>query len=156
MNSMHQRSKEVTGGVDTHGEVHVAAVVDAIGRILATETFAADAVGYRRLLQWLQRHGDVVRVGVEGTGSYGAGLARYLIGEGVEVVEVNRPDRQRRRRRGKSDTVDAEAAARSALNGDAAAARRVASDRWRAFGCCASLDALRSRPAPRLPTRSGT
>lgn len=121
MNSMHQRDREVTGGVDTHGEVHVAAVVDAVGRILGAETFPAEPAGYRRLLRWLQHHGDVVRVGVEGTGSYGAGLARYLISEGVEVVEVNRPDRQRRRRRGKSDTVDAEAAARSALNGDATA-----------------------------------
>ena len=121
MTSMHQLSKEVTGGVDTHGEVHVAAVVDVIGRIVATESFRADGAGYRRLLRWMQCHGDVVRVGVEGTGSYGAGLARYLKDEGVEVVEVNRPDRQRRRRRGKSDTVDAEAAARSALNGDATA-----------------------------------
>jgi transposase len=117
---MHDHSGEVTGGVDTHGEVHVAAVIDATGRILGTASFAATAAGYRGLLRWLRRHGQVMRVGVEGTGSYGAGLARYLTGEGVAVIEVNRPDRQRRRRRGKSDTVDAEAAARAALNGDAA------------------------------------
>lgn len=117
---MHDHGREVTGGVDTHGDVHVAAVVDATGRVLATSSFAADATGYRRLLRWLRRHGHVARVGVEGTGSYGAGLARHLTGEGVGIVEVNRPDRQRRRRRGKSDTVDAEAAARAALNGDAA------------------------------------
>jgi transposase len=116
---MHDHSREVTGGVDTHGEVHVAAVIDVTGRILATSSFPATFAGYRRLLGWLGRHGRVARVGVEGTGSYGAGLARYLTGEGVAVVEVNRPDRQRRRRRGKSDTVDAEAAARAALNGDA-------------------------------------
>jgi len=116
----HDQDREVTGGVDTHAEVHVAAVIDATGRILGTESFATTLAGYRALLRWLRRHGRLVRVGVEGTGSYGAGLARFLTGEGVAVVEVNRPDRQRRRRRGKSDTVDAEAAARAALNGDAA------------------------------------
>jgi transposase len=117
---MHDQTIEVTGGVDTHGEVHVVAAIDATGRILATSSFPATLAGYRRLLRWLSRFGEVGRVGVEGTGSYGAGLTRYLIGEGVVVVEVNRPDRQRRRRHGKSDTVDAEAAARAALNGDAA------------------------------------
>lgn len=117
---MHDQGSQVTGGVDTHGDVHVAAVIDVVGRILATSSFAATVAGYRRLLRWLQRHGQVVCVGVEGTGSYGAGLARYLTAEDVTVIEVNRPDRQRRRRRGKSDTVDAEAAARAALNGDAA------------------------------------
>ncbi len=117
---MHVHDRQVTGGVDTHGEVHVCAVIDAAGRILATSSFAATPAGYRGLLRWLRRHGHVVGVGVEGTGSYGAGLARCLAGEGVTVTEINRPDRQRRRRHGKSDTVDAEAAARAALNGDAA------------------------------------
>ena len=116
---MHDQRGEVTGGVDTHGDVHVAAVIDATGRILGTASFATTPAGYRGLLRWLGRHGCVVRVGVEGTGAYGAGLARFLTGEGVTVIEVNRPDRQRRRRRGKSDTVDAESAARAALNGDA-------------------------------------
>jgi transposase len=122
---MHDHDRQVTGGVDTHGEVHVAAAVDTTGRILGTASFPATAAGYRRLWRWLCRHGELARVGVEGTGSYGAGLARYLTGEGVEVVEVNRPDRQRRRRRGKSDTVDAEAAARAALNGDATGAPKT-------------------------------
>lgn len=117
---MVDHDRQVTGGVDTHGDVHVAAVIDSTGRILATSSFAASAAGYRGLLRWLRRHGHVAGIGVEGTGSYGAGLARYLAGEGVTVTEVNRPDRQRRRRHGKSDTVDAEAAARAALNGDAA------------------------------------
>lgn len=117
---MHDQHHQVTGGVDTHGDEHVAAVIDATGRILGTESFPATPLGYRSLLRWLRRHGEVVAsVGVEGTGAYGAGLARYLAEEGVTVIEVNRPDRQRRRRRGKSDTVDAEAAARAALNGDA-------------------------------------
>lgn len=116
---MHDHHRQVTGGVDTHGEVHVAAVIDATGRILGTESFPATLAGYRSLLGWLRRHGQVAIVGVEGTGAYGAGLARHLAEQGVAVVEVNRPDRQRRRRHGKSDTVDAEAAARAALNGEA-------------------------------------
>jgi transposase len=74
------------------------------------------------LLEWLRGHGQLLRVGVEGTGSYGAGLFKHLAGEGVEVVEVNRQNRQNRRRRGKSDPVDAEAAARAALNGEATGA----------------------------------
>ena len=116
---MHDQDSEVTGGVDTHGEVHVAAAIDGTGRVLGTQSFAATAAGYGALLRWLRGHGRVVRIGIEGTGSYGAGLARHLSAEGVAVVEVNRPDRQRRRRHGKSDTVDAEAAARAALNGEA-------------------------------------
>jgi transposase len=116
---MHDQQVDVTGGVDTHGERHVAAVVDAAGRILGTRAFPAQAAGYRQLLAWMGSFGQVMRVGVEGTGAYGAGLARYLAGQDVAVVEVNRPDRQARRRRGKSDTTDAEAAARAALNGEA-------------------------------------
>jgi transposase len=116
---MQDRQADVTGGVDTHGEQHVAAVIDVVGRILGTAAFAADAAGYRRLLCWMRSFGQVTQVGVEGTGAYGAGLARYLTGQGVLVTEVSRPNRQARRRRGKSDTTDAEAAARAALNGDA-------------------------------------
>ena len=110
----------VFGGVDTHKDVHVAAAVDAAGRLLGTAEFAADSRGYDQLAGWLESWGAVGRVGVEGTGSYGAGLARHLTAAGVEVVEVNRPNRQTRRRRGKTDTVDAETAARAALSGDAA------------------------------------
>lgn len=116
---MHHEQLDVTGGVDTHGDNHVAAMVDSAGRILGSETFPADLAGYRRLLIWMRGYGHLERVGVEGAGGYGAGLARYLAGEDVEVVEVNRPNRQTRRRRGKSDTTDAEAAARAALNGEA-------------------------------------
>jgi transposase len=119
---MTQPTPGIYGGVDTHRDVHVAAVVDQTGRILDVQSFPATTVGYRRLLAWMRRHGVLVRVGVEGTGSYGSGLARHFAGEGVEVVEVNRPNRQTRRQRGKNDTVDAEAAARAALNGEATAA----------------------------------
>lgn len=116
---MHHEPGEIVGGVDTHLDVHVAAVIDHLGRILATKPFPATLAGYRALVVWMRHHGDLRQVGVEGTGAYGAGLSRHLIGEGIEVIEVNRPDRQRRRRRGKSDTTDAEAAARAVLSGDA-------------------------------------
>jgi transposase len=86
---------------------------------LASESFATTRHGYRCLLSWLRSHGELVAVGVEGTGSWGAGLARYLTTRGVAVVEVNRPNRQKRRLRGRSDAVDAEAAARAVLNGQA-------------------------------------
>ena len=102
------RIVDVTGGVDTHSDVHVAAVVDEVGRVLGTDSFPTDTAGYRSLLAWMRSHGQVVRVGVEGTGSYGAGLARYLTAADVVVVEVNRPNRQARRRRGKSDPTDAD------------------------------------------------
>jgi transposase len=108
----------VTGGVDTHADVHVAAVVDQVGRVLGTESFPAGADGYAGLLAWMSGHGELARAGVEGTGSYGAGLARYLAAQGVHVLEVTRPDRQRRRRRGKSDAVDAVSAAIAALSGE--------------------------------------
>src|SRR3954467_2285978 len=104
-------ARPVTGGVDTHKDAHVAAVVDLLGAVLATRSFPNHGVGHRELLAWLSTHGPIGRVGVEGTGSYGAGLSRYLGHQGVEVVEINRPDRTQRRREGKSDPLDAIAAA---------------------------------------------
>jgi Transposase len=109
------------GGVDTHADVHVAAVVDQVGRVLGTQAFPATAAGYRAALAWMSAHGELAGVGVEGTGSYGAGLARYLAACGIEVAEVIRPNRQARRQRGKSDTADAVAAALAALSGEASA-----------------------------------
>jgi len=110
---------QITGGVDTHLDVHVAAALDAHGALVGTASFATTPTGYHELLSWLASLGEVVLVGVEGTGSYGAGLARYLETVGVAVVEVDRPNRQRRRRAGKSDTHDAISAARAAFAGDA-------------------------------------
>ncbi len=109
----------VTGGVDTHADFHVAAVIDPLGRHLAHETFPATPVGYRALISWLRSHGDVVRVGVEGTGAYGAGLARVMHSAGLTVVEVDRPDRKTRRDHGKTDPIDAYSAARAAASGRA-------------------------------------
>ena len=99
--------RAITGGVDTHADVHVAAALDHIGGLLGVEEFPTTASGYRRLLEWLGGFGPVVLVGIEGTGSYGAGLARHLAAAGVPVVEVDRADRQDRRRAGKSDPLEA-------------------------------------------------
>ncbi len=110
---------QITGGVDTHLEVHVAAALDEHGGLLGSASFATTPAGYRELVEWLASLGAVVLVGVEGTGSYGAGLTRSLQGLGIVVVEVDRPNRQRRRRAGKSDTHDAISAARAAFAGDA-------------------------------------
>jgi transposase len=109
----------VTGGVDTHADMHVAAALDSVGGLLGVEEFPTNPGGYRRLLEWLGGFGTVVLVGVEGTGSYGAGLARHLASAGIRVVEVDRSDRQERRRAGKSDPLDAVSAARAALSGRA-------------------------------------
>jgi len=108
---------EVTGGVDTHLNTHTAAVIDPIGRVLGTEQFPADTAGYTALLDWIRTFGHPVRIGVEGTGAYGAGLTRLLHHEHIEVVEVDRPDRKTRRFHGKSDPIDAIAAAKTALAG---------------------------------------
>jgi transposase len=114
-----ERTRPVTGGVDTHLDVHVAAALDANGALLGGESFPAERFGYAALHGWLESFGDLSRVGVEGTGAYGAGLARHLWAAGVEVIEVDRPNRQERRRAGKSDTLDALEAARAALSGRA-------------------------------------
>lgn len=105
----------IIGGVDTHKDTHTAAALDATGGHLGTQTFPATADGYTALTTWLQSFGQIARVGIEGTSSYGSGLTRQLREKGIEVVEVNRPNRQARRRSGKSDPADAEAAARATL-----------------------------------------
>lgn len=114
-------ARGITGGVDTHRDTNVAAALDPIGGVLGTDSFRTTAAGNRELLEWLRSFGDVVKVGVEGTGTYGSQLARFLAGEGVTVLEVNRPNRQERRRAGKSDPLDAVEAARAALSGKATA-----------------------------------
>jgi transposase len=115
MPTITQHEVEVTGGVDTHKDTHTAAAIDAAGRVLGSAQFPATGAGYAALLTWLQVFGTLMLVGIEGTGVYGAGLARYLAEQGVAMVEIDRPDRKTRRWQGKSDPVDAEAAARAAL-----------------------------------------
>jgi transposase len=117
---------EITGGVDTHLEFHVAAARDGLGRVLGTQKFPATQTGYADLLAWLTGFGpQVAVVGVEGTGSYGAGLTTYLTHHDVRVVEVNRPNRQKRRLRGKSDPQDAINAAAAVQAGDATATPKL-------------------------------
>jgi len=137
----------VTGGIDTHLDFHVAAAIDSNGGVLGVETFDTTTHGYRELVAWLAGFGTISLVGVEGSGSYGAGVTRHLVGNGIAVVEVDRPNRQARHRAGKSDSVDAIAAARAALTGTATGvpksrtgkieairvltvARRSAGDEW--------------------------
>jgi len=106
-------------GVDTHADSHVAAALDPVGGLLGVREFPVSAAGYAGLLSWLGGFGTVCLVGIEGTGSYGAGLARHMSAAGVRVVEVDRSDRQDRRRQGKSDPLDAVSAARAAQSGRA-------------------------------------
>jgi transposase len=109
-------TREVIGGVDTHGKTHHGAALDAAtGKLLGDREFPATPRGYRQLLAWLASFGTVLKVGIEGTGSYGAGLFRHLDTEGVTVIEVARPNRQARRLQGKSDPIDAINAARAVL-----------------------------------------
>jgi transposase len=119
------RRRHVIGGVDTHGKTHHAAVIDRTGRVLGDQEFRATTAGYQQLLAWLNSFGRISEVGIEGTGSYGAGLTRHLAGAGIATVEVDRPDRAERRRQGKSDPIDAIAAARAVLSGRATAVPKL-------------------------------
>jgi transposase len=115
------RKRRIVGGVDTHSHAHHAAVALMNGARVADAEFPATSEGYARLLAWMGSFGRLHAVGVEGTGSYGAGLARYLRGQGVKVIEVSQPDRRQRRAKGKSDPLDAYAAADAVICGRAAA-----------------------------------
>jgi len=120
MTTMTTTTPGVTGGVDTHGQTHHAAVLDHLGRQLGDREFPTTPSGYRSLLAWMAGHGQLERIGVEGTGTYGAALTRQLRATAdVQVVEVDRPDRKARRAHGKSDPLDAYSAARAALAGTA-------------------------------------
>lgn len=126
MRSISRNKPKVIGGVDTHQDLHTAAVVSPDGTPLGTGSFPTTRAGYRRLLAWMRGHGKLLRVGVEATGTYGAGLVRLLGREGVPVLEVTAPDKTARRGKGKDDTLDAIAAARAAASGQRV---QVAKDR---------------------------
>ena len=119
MTTMTSTRPLVTGGVDTHRDEHVAAALDRVGGLLGTASFPTSTADYAALLAWLRTYGEVSSVGVEGTGSYGAGLARHLTSNKIVVLEISLPNRQVRRRYGKSDVVDAIAAGRAVLSGEA-------------------------------------
>lgn len=121
----------VTVGIDTHTDVHVAAVLDPAGRLLETRSFPATTRGYAKLATWAEAFGQVDKIGMEGTGSFGAGLLRFLADYGLTVVEVDRPDRAGRRRNGKSDPLDAESAARAVQSGARQAPQSPGTGRWR-------------------------
>jgi transposase len=118
MQDNQQIPRYVVGGVDTHKDPHVACVVDDQDHVLGCQSFATTRQGYRQMLQWMQSFGSLRRVGVESTGTYGAGLLRHLQAVGIEVLEVTTPDKHDRRRRGKDDNLDAQNAAHAAFAGN--------------------------------------
>jgi transposase len=138
-------TRAITGGVDTHADTHVAAALDPLGGLLGVQEFPATPAGYARLLGWLAGFGTVCLVGIEGTGSYGAGLARHMAVAGVRVIEVDRSDRQDRRRQGKSDPLDAVSAARAAQSGKARGAPK---------GRDGSVEAIRALMVAKRSARS--
>ncbi len=109
----------ITLGVDTHKDIHVAVALDGLGRRRGTLSVPTNPTGYEKLLDWASGFGPLEHAGVEGTGSFGAGLARFLKAQGIKVCEVIRPKRRDQYRAGKSDPIDAEAAARAVLAGTA-------------------------------------
>jgi transposase len=109
------KERQIVSGVDTHKDLHVAAVVDEQDVVLATNCFATTRQGYRQMLTWMRSFGTLQRIGVECTGSYGAGLLRFMNTAGIEIMEVTKPDKLDRRRRGKNDDFDAQSAAHAAF-----------------------------------------
>ena len=128
----------VIGGIDTHQDLHTAAVVSVDGAVLGSESFSTTRAGYRAMLRWFCSHGDLLRVGVEGTGTYGAGITRHLALAGIPVLEVTGPDPSLRRAKGKDDALDAVAAAQAARTGQRV---QVAKDR---SGAVEALRVLRT------------
>ena len=148
-----EAARAVTGGVDTHGDVHVAAALDEVGSLLGTESFGATPEGYSALLTWLGGFGPITKVGVEGTGAYGAGLARFLAQSGLAVIEVDRQNRQARRRSGKSDPIDAIEAARAAMSGRASGLAKSRDGAVEAIRVLVWPSARPARPGPRRSSR---
>src|SRR6202040_220823 len=115
--AVNEGTRRIVGGVDTHKDLHVAAVVDEQDRVIGTQSFATTRQGYRQMLAWMRTFGDLQHIGVESTGSYGAGLLRFMQQAGIAVLEVTAPDKQDRRRRSKNDDLDAQNAAHAAFAG---------------------------------------
>jgi transposase len=134
---------KITLGVDTHKDTHVAVALDGLGRHLGTLSVPTNTTGYRELLGWARELGIIEQVGVEGTGSFGAGLARLLKAEGIPTREVIRPKRRDQYRSSKSDPIDAEAAARAVLAGTATGKPKDADGQVEMIRACAPLAAQR-------------
>ncbi len=111
----------VIGRIDCYTDFHVAVALDPLGRVVGTESFPATGAGYRLTHSWLASFGPIAAVGVECSGSFGAALTRSLVERGCRVIEINQPHPHLRARRGHNDTIDAEAAARKVLSGEATA-----------------------------------
>src|SRR3954469_2450078 len=152
MDSM-TNSRGVVVGVDAHTDTHDVAVLDDCGRLLARQTFAADAAGYRGLHAWIETFAPVAAIGVESTGAYAAGLVRHLRAEGLEVLEVNQPHPHTRRRRGKSDSIGAELAARHVLAANRPWSLRTPAGSSRRSASCGSRGTARVRGRPKIPIR---
>lgn len=135
-------------GVDTHKDLHVAVAIDELGRVLGTRSVLTTSHGYGALYGWARRLAPTVRYGIEGTGAWGAGLSRYLQAKGCDVIEVRGPNRKLRRDRGKSDTIDAEAAARSVLAGTSRSPPRRATIGSSSCVSCVWHDDLRFNSGP--------
>jgi transposase len=144
----------VVAGVDTHKDVHVAVVGDEVGRLGDTAALVATARGYRRLTGGVSGFGEVGAIGVEGSGSWGAGLSRHPRARGLNVREVNKANRHNRRRRGKTDPIDAEAAARAVLAGDATATPKAGDGPVEALRQLRVARAGAMKAAPQRPTSS--
>jgi len=136
----------VIGGVDAHTDTHEAAALDQRGALLATASFATTFAGYAALLDWLRDFGRIDVVAIESTGAYASGLVRYLREHDIRVLEVNQPYAHTRRRRGKSDPIDAEMAARLALAGKATTIPKQTDGIVKRSGCCASRAPGRQGP----------
>ena len=146
---------EVVLGVDTHLDVHVAVALDQLGRRLGEMATPTTVRGYEKLLRWAEGLGSVRCAGVEGTSSYGAGLARYFKAAGVAVMEVERPKRRHLRRNGKSDSRDAESAARAVLAGEMAGEPKSGDGRVEMIRTLrAARRSSAVKPVRRLPTSS--
>jgi transposase len=146
----------VVGGVDAHADTHHAAALDQRGALLATESFPTTTPGYAALLDWLCGFGELAAVAIESTGSYASSLVRYLREHNVQVFEVNQPHEHARRRRGKSDPIDAELAARLLLAGKATAVPSRAMGSSNRSGCFAMRARARSsRAAQRSSSSAG-
>lgn len=145
-----ETTTQVVGGVDTHQDLHTAAAVSTEGEILGVKDFSTTRAGYRAMLAWFRSHGELLRVGVEATGSYGAGITRHLALAGVPVLEVTGPDAATRRGYGKDDSIDAISAARAALTGQRTS---VAKDR---SGAVEALRVLRTTRKTAVRCRRAT
>ncbi|KQN53593.1 transposase [Serratia sp. Leaf51] len=133
MKNHHSFNDFVILGADTHLDIHVGAVLSYAGKLLGTKVIQTNQVGYEELFDWVLTFGSLERAGIEGTGAYGAGRTRFLIKKGLDVLEINRPDRSKRRLKGKSDPLDAENAARTVLSGSTKAVPKLQS------GACEAL-----------------